>query len=205
MARRRWKLTDIQAVVDGDNPFIQVGYDLTEESHKVGDVWTDKRGDTWEQKNGYRVKVNKTANAVREGQSRECEVCGKDIFIAGSKQDDKFFYKTQLCYDCLIEKETRLRLTGDFDAYEKSKVLSNQLTYLEHIYDQVKESYEYLLANEKISFVNEFGDVETWTNNQRDVLLEGAKGDMEKLSEDIKETKKLIESLGEIKDPYGTK
>ena len=40
---------------------IQVGqYNPTEERHKVGDVWTDSDGKTWEQKEGYRSSVKRT-------------------------------------------------------------------------------------------------------------------------------------------------
>ena len=37
---------------------IQSGYLPTEETHKVGDVWTDSDGKKWEQKNGYRVNIS---------------------------------------------------------------------------------------------------------------------------------------------------
>lgn len=195
MAKRRWKLEDIQRVVDGENPFIQFGYSVPEPPRKEGDEWTDAHGFTWQQKNGYRIRVNKNVECVRELIRQTCSKCGKDVRLVGNRYDDKLFPKTGMCYDCLIDYETELRLKGKFDTYEKRKVLSNQLTYLKHILDQVTESINYLEGNSKITFVNEFGDVESWTNEARDTLLSGAKSDHERLTKDIKETEDLISSL----------
>lgn len=195
MARRRWKIDDIQAVVDGDNPFIQFGHQYVDKPRKVGEVWTDPRGVTWEQKNGYRIKVNKTANTIREILKQECSKCGKDVHLVGNRFDKIFYAKTGMCHDCLVEYEFELTATGKFKAYEQRKVLSNQLTFLKDVKIKLEESVQYLTENKKITFVNEFGDVESWTNECRDTLLEGAKGDLNKVVKDIEETEKLIESI----------
>ena len=197
MARRRYRIDDIEKLVDGENPFIQFGHRYVDKPRKVGEVWTDPRGITWEQKSGYRVKVNKTANAVRELRKQECSKCGKDINLVGNRFDNKFYAKTGMCHDCLVDFEQELMLTGKFKSYEQKKVLSNQLTFLEDVKVKLEESVDYLTHNEKITFVNEFGDVESWTNECRDTLLDGAKGDLEKINKDIEDTKKLIDSIEE--------
>jgi hypothetical protein len=195
MAKRRWKIEDIQKVMDGENPFIQMGYSVPEPHRKVGDEWTDPQGISWQQKNGYKVRVNKNVECVRDLIRQKCSRCGKDVRLVGNRFDDKLFPKTGMCHDCLVDYETELMLTGKFDTYEKRKVLSNQLTFLKHVRDQVIESIKYLEENSKITFVNEFGDVEYWTNDARDTLLSGAKDDYEKLTKDIEDTEKLVSGL----------
>jgi ligand-binding sensor protein len=195
MARRRWKTEDIKSVVEGQNPFTQFGYSVPEAQHKKGDEWTDPRGITWEQKDGYRVRVNKSMQSVRHLLKQQCSKCHKDINLVGNRFDKKLHPKTGMCHDCLVDYETELMLTGKFQSYEQRKVLSNQLTFLKHVKDQVEESVKYLESNQKITFVNEFGDVESWTNDARDTMLDGAKSDLDRIVKDIQETETLLSTI----------
>jgi hypothetical protein len=181
----------------GENPFVQFGPEYVEPRRSQEEVWTDPKGITWQQKNGYRVRVNKNVDAVRESLKQVCSKCGKDIRLTGNRFDDKLFPKTGMCHDCLVDYEQELMLTGKFDAYEKRKVLSNQLAYLKDVKSKLEESVTYLEQNQKITFVNEFGDVESWTNECRDTLLEGAKSDLDKVNNDIKDTEDLINSIAQ--------
>lgn len=114
----------------------------------------------------------------------------------GNRLDHQFFKKSGMCYDCTIEHDTELRITGKWENYEKKKVLSSQLSYLKDMRSYVKESIDYLSTDDgKMHFVDEMGVIETWTNTQVDTLLNGAKNDYEKLTRDIEETEKLIASL----------
>ena len=65
MAKKHSKnLQKVQDMLDGRHESkIISGYMPTEETHKVGDIWTDSDGKKWEQKNGYRVNITKLANA----------------------------------------------------------------------------------------------------------------------------------------------
>jgi len=195
MARRRYKHEDIQQILDGENPFIQFGYGKGEPQRKDGDKWTDARGVSWEKKNGYVIRLNKNVDSIRDLLKRICSKCRKDINLVGNRFDEKFYAKTGMCQDCLVEYEHELMMTGKFKAYEQRKVLSNQLTFLKDVKVKLEESVEYLTNNKKIEFVNEFGDVETWTNECRDTLLEGATSDLEKINKDIEETENLIASI----------
>jgi len=43
-----------------DNTQSTFGYEgEIEQTHEIGDVWTDKDGKTWEQKDGYKISVTK--------------------------------------------------------------------------------------------------------------------------------------------------
>ena len=201
MSRRRWKMEDIKTVVEGENPFKQFGYDVAEpHKRKVGEKWTDARGKTWEQRNGYRAIVNEKADSIRELVRQRCSLCKKDIRW-GTRLDKQFFPKSDMCYDCTIDHDTMLRLSGKWENYEKRKVISYQLSYLRDIRSQIQESIDYLSSTDgKMHFVDEMGGIETWTNTQIDVLLSGAKGDYEKLTKDIEDTQKMLDSLKTSED-----
>ena len=94
---------------------IQSGYLPTEETHKVGDIWTDSDGKKWEQKNGYRVNITKLANA---GIADKCSDCDKYI---SKKWDKDVFFWNGRCYYCQIDFEAELRGTGKYEEWLKEK------------------------------------------------------------------------------------
>ena len=100
-------LQKVQDMVDGNfKRKIQSGYSPSEEKHEVGDKWTDFDGDQWEQRNGYRVKVSKTANV---GIGKICTSCG-DLIIKNWDKD--VHHLTGNCYHCQLNFELDLK----FDA-----------------------------------------------------------------------------------------
>jgi hypothetical protein len=199
-------MDEIKAVMSGENPFKQWGYHPVEKVHrKVGERWTDKQGRSWEQKNGYRVIVNAQADGIREMLKQTCSKCGLDMKW-GNRLDTKFFRKSGMCYDCTIDHDTILRAEGDWATYEKRKVLSSQLSYIKDARSYVEESIRYLEQSDgKITFVNEIGEPETWSGVQIETLLQGARGDYEKLTKDIEETESLLRSLPEVTMPESVK
>ena len=94
---------------------IQSGYVVVEETHKVGDTWTDSDGKKWEQKNGYRVNITKLANA---GVAEQCSDCQKYIV---KKWDKDVYFWNGRCYYCQIDFEAELRGTGKYEEWLKEK------------------------------------------------------------------------------------
>ena len=95
---------------------IQSGYLTTEETHKVGDIWTNSDGKTWEQKNGYRSNITKFAN--RGIVDHRCSECEKYIIKPWDKEIFKFNGR---CYYCQIDFEAELRGTGKYEEWLKEK------------------------------------------------------------------------------------
>ena len=92
---------------------IQSGYVVVEETHKVGDIWTDSDGKKWEQKNGYRSNITKLANA---GIAEQCSDCNSYI----SKPWDKEIFKFNgRCYYCQIDFEVDLKAEGKWEDWVK--------------------------------------------------------------------------------------
>ena len=99
-------LQRVQDMLDGNHKRkIQVGYSKTEEVRKVGDKWTDSDGIEWEQKNGYRIRINnKMANVgIFKGK---CKDCNSGIL----KPWDKDTHKADgRCYHCQMNYEIDLK------------------------------------------------------------------------------------------------
>ena len=104
MAKHSRNLQKVQDMLDDKlERKIQSGYVVVEETHKVGDIWTDSDGKKWEQKNGYRSNITKLANA---GIAEQCSDCNSYI----SKPWDKEIFKFNgRCYYCQIDFEVMLK------------------------------------------------------------------------------------------------
>lgn len=196
MARRRWKIEDIKSVMDGENPFKQFGYNVVEpHKRKIGDRWTDATGRVWEQKDGYRIIVNEKADGIRDLLRQECSRCKMDIKL-GNKLDRRFFRKSGMCYDCTILRDTELMASGKWENFQKLKTLRYQLSYVDDIRTQIKESIDFLSTTDgKMHFVDQMGGIETWTNTHIDTLLSGAKKDYERLTKDVEELRQMISDV----------
>lgn len=193
MAKRRWKLEDIQAVLDGENPFVQIGY-TNPKQRKEGDEWTDGKGITWRKtKNGIE-RVNKQMDAIRELVKPRCKKCKMDINLFGDKLDRKIHPKTGLCFDCLQEEEMILRITGDYAKYEQIKMEKNRLSALKDFRQKVKESIDFLKRDDaKIKWVTSNGDITTWTGAMNAKLLKEAEADLIKTENEIKRVEEWLE------------
>ena len=75
MAKHSKNLQKVQDMLDDKlERKIQSGYVVVEETHKVGDIWTDSDGKKWEQKNGYRSNITKLANrGIVDHRCSDCE------------------------------------------------------------------------------------------------------------------------------------
>ena len=86
---------------------IQVGMHTSEDVHanrKVGDKWTDSEGVEWEQKQGYRSKINKTPDVGMF--SKVCKDCEKPCT---SKVDKETYNRMSRCMYCQIDFEAKLK------------------------------------------------------------------------------------------------
>lgn len=175
-----------------DNTQKTFGYEGEELKKKtIGDVWTDSDGTTWEQKDGYKITVNKLDD-VRQylASLKECKGtdCQTKMF---SKIDKKVILKTGFCLDCLQKYEMTLKTDGTYPFYEDYKITRNKLAYAR----ELKQRYESALDGVKdtIEFVNEKGEIEIW---KWEIDPEQVKKD---LINDIEKATKIINNLTERK------
>ena len=202
MARRKWDTKTIKQVLDGEQPFVQVGYKgKTEKYHKVGDVWTDPRGEKWQQRDGYRIKVLDKANSIRDLVKSICSNCHKDLSMFGTREDMKIYVNTGKCYDCNVLEEDILRATGKFEEYEVEKVRRNQRSKLNELYQYTLESIGHLKCGDvKVEMVTSRGDVVTWKQDDVSEALELAEKDAELMKKDLDQLDDIIAEFDEKRD-----
>ena len=80
------------------------------EGRKVGDKWTDSDGVEWEQKEGYRSKVNRMPSVGIFSQV--CKDCGTNCSKNSEiKVHNEVWKKFNRCYYCQINFEAKLKST----------------------------------------------------------------------------------------------
>ena len=137
MGKRKSKnLQRVQDMLDGTHSGkIQVGYSTVEETHKVGDTWTDSDGVQWEQKNGYRSKVSK----VKKGIADECSDCNKWI----TKGRDRDTYNRMgRCFYCQIDFEVDLKNKGKWEDWVKEQEINRWETIIKEVAELDKKNLE---------------------------------------------------------------
>ena len=134
MAKHSKNLQKVQDMLDDKHDRkIQSGYLPTEETHKVGDIWTDSDGKKWEQKNGYRVNITKLANA---GIAEQCSDCNSYITRPWDKEIFKFNGR---CYYCQIDFEAELKGTGKFDEWKEEQDKKIKEDYIKKFEEENEE------------------------------------------------------------------
>lgn len=186
MSRRKWNTQTIKEVLNGEMPFVQIGYTPKPKKRKLGDTWKDNKGVRWEQRKGYVTRVNKQQDSIRELLKRICSSCGKNIDFSNDRLDEKIFSKTGKCFDCITYEETVMRVEGTYKAYEQKKMMKNRLSALREFKQKVIEAIKHLKKDDcKISLVTSRGDLVTWAGAQNEPILKDAEEDLAKATAEI--------------------
>ena len=137
MSKRKSKnLQKVQDMLDGTHSGkIQVGYSTVEETHKVGDVWTDSEGVKWEQKNGYRSKISK----VNKGIADECSDCNK--WITKGKDRDTY-NRMGKCFYCQMNFEVDLKNKGKWEEWVRNQEINRWETIIKEVAEIDKKNLE---------------------------------------------------------------
>ena len=193
-------LSIVRDYLDGNRPFIQVGYDpnLENSKRKEGEQWEDSQGNKWEWKNGSKRKVSKCAQIKVE---QRCSICNADIKF-GNYLDERFFPKTGKCYDCSIIYDSKIKALGAFKEYEQYKFYNNLLSEMKDFKKNITDSIEYLEKNtdKKIQFFNDDGSQEFWTDdtNTTEKVLTDLKKDLEDVNYNIDKANEELSKLTHI-------
>jgi hypothetical protein len=194
----------VQDYLNGERPFVQVGYAGEKDKYiirKLGETWTDSSGKEWVEKESGPQSTTRVMDIVRLETNDKCSGCKRELRW-GNKLDRKMFFKTQKCFDCLVEEETQLKIKGKYKLYETRKLLENEISYLNDVRQKLKDGKKYLEENKIITFVNSNGLVEEWKNEARLELLEGIEKDfvtcLKKLKSAQKELTKTTNAINEV-------
>ncbi len=186
-AQGKSNLDIVRDYVDGNRPFVQVGYDsnLENNKRKEGEQWEDAQGRKWVWKNGSKRRVPKRASIVVE---QRCKNCNMDVRW-GSYLDDRTWPKSGLCYDCFVDEETRLKKLGIWDTYNKIRELKNVKSALLDYKNKFEEAKKWLDNNEgkSVEFFQEDGEVERWSGvSDTSQIRENLESDLKAVYERLK-------------------
>ena len=114
-----------------------------------------------------------------------CPECKKTM---KKKLDRKFWRLENQCFNCHVEMENKLRMSGKYEKYEKGKVFQNKKAYLKDLKQSIDEFEK---TGGKAEFFNSVGVV--------DIELEKEKWEMGEVqfSKIIKEAREYISKLEE--------
>jgi hypothetical protein len=188
-----------------DNTQRTFGYEgEVEPDRNVGDIWTDKDGKTWQQREGYKISVTKFDD-LREYLKTITTCSGKECNTDKYNYvDKKLIAKTGMCLDCTQKYEQSLRNDGTWPFYEDYKITCNKLSFAIEIKDKYEEAYRDI--SNRIQMVNEDGTISEWVwDIDINVVKDDIKKDLDNTIDAIKKLKsrkrRLEKKLKELGHP----
>lgn len=194
--KRKSNIEIVKDYYEGNRPFIQIGYDsnLENTTRKEGDVWEDSKGKKWIWKNGLKKRLPKKATYVIE---QRCKECNADVRW-GDYLDHRVWPKTQMCYECFIKTETKMKMDGVWEVFNQLRDVKNEKSFLLDYKKKFEETKKWCEDNngKPIEFYNEDGSVERWEGKEDlTKILSDVTADLEKVNSRLTEIDELIEKL----------
>lgn len=167
MLKKEFKQKDVQRARNlltgkaNERTAIQGGYEKDKQDRKEGDVW-EENGRKWTIKNGLRQTVTKF-DAIKKmiNLPLTCPSCKKPMKL--NDLNKKMYAIHQTCFDCVIERETRLKAQGEFEEYQKAILNGNKNSMLEDL-ERALDGW----MTQTESFVSEDGVMEDWSKGKKD-------------------------------------
>ena len=152
----------------GDRTQVQAGWEKQTQDHKEGDVW-EEDGKKWTIKNGIKQSITKLDKLKHLAiLPISCPNCKKPMKV--NDLNKKMFSIHQICLDCVVEMETKLKAEGKFEDYQRNILNSNKNASLED-FERALDSW----LEEKDTFVSEQGDIESWSGGDKQAVYQELK------------------------------
>ena len=152
----------------GDRTQVLGGWEATVEEHKEGDTW-EEDGKKWTIKNGIKqsiTKLDKFKHLV--SLPLTCPSCKKPM--KANELNKKMYSVHKVCLNCVVDMESKLKLEGKYEQYEKNILNMNKNASLEE-FEQALDSW----LEEKDTFVTEQGDIESWQGGDKNQIYKQLK------------------------------
>ena len=180
-------LNDVKRVLSGDFVNVQIGYGSNEKDiqRKIGETWVGLDGIEWEQMNGYKSKVTKLdyiREEINKYNSCPMEICNVNQYNE-TRLDKKFRNLMGMCGKCVAKLETKIRVDGNWEEYEKNKVKQNAISYLK---DKQTELQDMVNALENFSTIRENGTVDKWSKLDPEQVKKDIIDDFERYKSEVK-------------------
>jgi hypothetical protein len=159
---------------------IQIGYNKQQQDYQDGDVW-EENGKQWTIKNGIKQTVTKH-DTLRHlfTMPLVCPECNKPM--KNTPVNKKMWTIHNMCYDCVINMEAKIKLEGKWEEYEKKMINNNKNAMVDDFEAAMEEFYK----SKNESYITEQGDIESWKGGKIN-------------EEEIKQIKNYIKKLRETK------
>jgi transcription elongation factor Elf1 len=157
---------------------IQTGYTKKHIERSEGDIW-EENGKTWTINNGLKQTVTKH-DKLRElvKMPFKCPECERAM--KANKLNKKMWVIHKKCFNCVIEYETTLKATGQYEEYAKNIMNANKNTFADDYEAAVKE-YE---TAQPDTYVSEAGDIENWVGGKANPeIIKALKANIKQLRE----------------------
>jgi hypothetical protein len=173
-----------------DNTQSVFGYEAEADvKHEVGEIWTDKDGKTWQQRDGYKISVTKFDD-LREYLKTITTCSGKECHTEKYNHiDKKLIAKTTMCLDCLQKYEDGLRADGTWPFYEDYKLTCNKLAFANEMKDKYEGAHRDITNS--IEMVNEDGTISEW---KWDIDINTVKADIQRDLDNVVDAIKKLKS-----------
>jgi hypothetical protein len=146
----------IQQMLDGEHRFQTkktVGFSDTESEREkskqrlIGEVWEETDPVTGivtviEQRDGFRIKKSKNTDVLQGVRDyiRSFPNCQKETCtcVQPNHLDEKMRKLNGMCFDCTIEFEHKLKISGEFNEYAQQKIKNNAIAWLAQAEQEVE-------------------------------------------------------------------
>ena len=140
----------------GETTKTQTGYSKEKEVHIEGDSWQEN-GKKWTIKNGLKQTITKY-DILKQSIKipLKCPSCLEHFQLTDLNK--KMFHIHGTCFNCVTEMETKLKIEGKFDEYERNLMNKNHNSHL----DEFSKALDEYANSTNESFITEDGIKETW-------------------------------------------
>jgi len=142
---------------------VQIGYVKKYIEHNEGDVW-EENNKNWTIKSGIKQTISKLDEIKKILQlPLICPNCKKSI--KDFDLNRKMYFMHKMCFNCVIEFESNLKIQGKYKEYEQNIIQKGVIIYIKELEDLM---LELALNNNSESFITEAGDIEKWSGGNID-------------------------------------
>jgi hypothetical protein len=85
-----------------------------------------------------------------------CPHCNNPMKI--NEYNKKMWTIHKMCFDCVVDMETKIKISGKWDEYEKSMMNTNK----DAMINDFEEAVNNFLSTKNESYINEQGVIESW-------------------------------------------
>lgn len=149
----------------GEKTILGVGYEKNQIDQKENDIW-EENGKKWTIKNGIKQNITILDEARKElNLPLFCPSCKN---IMNHRHDKQFYFLYKRCFDCQINFENQIKISGLWEEYEKNIINTD----LECIIKDFNIWFDEYLNQGTESYISENGNVEKWVGSVKKNLLE---------------------------------